>query len=150
MRMRKAAKQRRGMPGTVASPATSTPTTALVPTTPKYVFKHGPVDGRDSGLVNGRVLQFTKTSKSSRLMITYNDNLRVLGNGKACRWMVKLDGGDCKTGTIAEDFYVTGVNNDHNPHVLLGYCDGVAVGYHHLQVMVMQAPGYSGSDCYTG
>ena len=115
-----------------------------------YAFKHGPQDGRDAGYVDGRSLLFKKQSASSRLLVTYNDNMRVYGHGKACRWVVKLDGSDCSTGLIAMDMHVQGENNDHSPHVLMGYCDGVAAGDHEINVTVMQSPGYSGSDCYTG
>ena len=115
-----------------------------------YAFEHGPQDGRDAGYVDGRSLLFKKQSASSRLLVTYNDNMRVYGHGKACRWVVKLDGSDCSTGLIAMDMHVQGENNDHSPHVLMGYCDGVAAGDHEINVTVMQSPGYSGSDCYTG
>jgi hypothetical protein len=115
-----------------------------------YMLKHGPQDGKDGGWVNGRTLLFEKKSAKSRLLITYQDNLRVYGHGKACRWTVKLDGADCKTGTITTDMHVQGNHNDHAPHALLGYCDGVPAGKHSLKVFVGQSPGYSGSDCYTG
>jgi len=115
-----------------------------------YIFKHGPQDGRDSGDISGRTLTFKKKSAKTRLMITYNDNLRVYGNGKACRWVVKVDGGNCKNGIIATDMHVSNNNNDHSPHVLMGICDGLSAGNHNIKAHVMQSPGYSGSDCYTG
>ena len=115
-----------------------------------YRFSHGPEDGTDEGWIVGRRAVFKKHSDSTRILITYQDNLRVYGSGKACRWMVKLDGADCDTGTIATDMHVDNSNNDHSLHVLLGYCDGVKAGPHELRVQVMNSPGYSGSDCHTG
>ena len=98
----------------------------------------------------GRTLTFEKKSSATRLLITYQDNLRVYGSGKACRWTIHLDGANCQTGLIAVDMYVNGGNNDHAPHTVYGYCDGVAAGDHQLKVAVMQAPGYSGANCHTG
>ena len=111
---------------------------------------HGPGDGRDSGMVDGRVLYIDKKSSDTSLRLLYQDNFRVHLSGKACSWEIKVDGKSCSSGVIRGDRHVSGGENTHRFHAIIGYCDNIAAGEHKIQAYVAQAPGYSGSDCYTG
>ena len=110
---------------------------------------HGPTDGTDDGYVSGREFEFTKKTSTSRMLFSYNDNTRVYGSSKACRWEIHVDGASCPSGILAGDVYVVNDNN-HRPHSLVGFCDMLAAGKHTIKIKVGQTPGYSGSDCYTG
>jgi len=116
-----------------------------------YKTAYGPADGRDQGYITGRTLYFHKKSSSSAVRVKYADNLRVYApnGGHACRWMLRIDGKDCRT-HIGGDAYIWGRHNNHRPRVIQGYCRGIRAGRHRLQVYVMPTPGYRGSDCYTG
>merc|ERR1711998_499844 len=109
---------------------------------------HGPSDGRDSGFVTGRTLAFKKKSDKSRLRLTYMDNIRVYGNGKACYWEIRIDGKPCPSGVVRGDRHNSGSENPHRFHSIIGYCDKIPKGDHKLNVYVGRIAG--GSDCYTG
>lgn len=108
---------------------------------------HGPIDGRDSGYITARSFEFTKKEPSSRMLLTYNDNLRALGANKACRWEIRVDDKSCPSGKIVGDLYVVN-DNPHRQHNLVGFCDQLAKGKHTMKVWVSQL--HAGSDCYTG
>jgi hypothetical protein len=55
-------------------------------------------DGRDSGYVNERYVDFTKTQDDTYIRIFYHDNFRVHGHGSWARWNVMIcdaDGNGC-------------------------------------------------------
>ena len=108
---------------------------------------HGPIDGRDSGYITARSFEFTKKEPSSRMLLTYNDNLRAFGANKACRWEIQVDDKSCPSGKIVGDLYVVN-DNPHRQHNLVGFCDQLAKGKHTMKVWVSQL--HAGSDCYTG
>jgi len=47
-------------------------------------------DGRDSGYVNERYVQFTKTQDDTYIRVFYHDNFRVHGHGSWARWNVMI------------------------------------------------------------
>ena len=61
---------------------------------------HGPADGADDGYIAAREFEFTKKTADSRMLFTYNDNLRVYGSSKACRWEIHVDGASCPSGIM--------------------------------------------------
>lgn len=103
------------------------------------------VDGRDNGFVNWRVLSFKKAAADSIMRLAYSDNLRVHGNGKWCKWELRVDDKAC-TDNLSGSRYVAGNQNDHTPGMIVGYCKGVAAGSHTLKVHVRG----NSADCYTG
>jgi hypothetical protein len=117
------------------------------------VTKNGPMDGRDSGFINGRVLNFHKASKNTAVRLTYYDNMRTYTpghGGKSCRWEIMVDGRSCPSGRIGGDAYVYFRKNCHRPRLITGYCKNLPAGHHQVKVRVMPTPGYHGSDCFTG
>lgn len=118
-----------------------------------YVTGNGPEDGTDVGFVAGRTLTFTKQEASTKIRISYTDNLRTYcpSAGKCCRWSFRIDGNNCPSQFLGYDFYcgVAG-ENQHVARTLVGYCGSLGAGSHTLQIYVDSCPSYSGSDCYTG
>ena len=94
-----------------------------------------------------RTLKFTKKSASSLLKVTYADNLRVYGNGKWCRWTIKIDGRDCSVPIYNTKYTTATSDNDHTPHAIMGTCQGISAGSHTMTIMLWRN---SGADCYTG
>jgi hypothetical protein len=92
-------------------------------------------------------LKFTKKSSSSLLKVTYADNLRVYGNGKWCRWTIKIDGRDCKVPIYNTKHTTATSDNDHTPHAIVGTCSGLKAGGHTMTIALTRS---SGADCYTG
>merc|ERR1712032_1334866 len=43
-----------------------------------------------------RILNFSKKLSNSVVKVTYAESLRVHGNGKWCRWTIRIDNKDCK------------------------------------------------------
>jgi len=56
-------------------------------------------DSRNVGYVNRRVLTFTKKEASTVMRFLYSDNLRVGGNGKWCKWEIRIDDKACPSRT---------------------------------------------------
>lgn len=106
-------------------------------------------DGTDIGQIATRVLSVNKLGAGTALRITYVDNLRTYGNGKACRWEIRANGSSCPAMPLYFNIY-NAVDNPHHSRTLVGYCGGLPAGTHQIQVWVDNAPGFSGSDCYTG
>eukprot|EP00497_Spongosphaera_streptacantha_P003414 TRINITY_DN40_c0_g1_i1.p1 TRINITY_DN40_c0_g1~~TRINITY_DN40_c0_g1_i1.p1 ORF type:complete len:562 (-),score=131.71 TRINITY_DN40_c0_g1_i1:146-1831(-) len=103
-------------------------------------------DDRDKGLLDDRVLDFTKLEDDTVMRLTYADNFRVYGHGKTCRWNVLIDGKDCAI-PIMNGKHNWHSGNDHEPHAVTGTCPGLAKGAHKMTVYL--ADNNSG-DCSTG
>jgi len=113
------------------------------------------MDGRDSGMINARVISFKKLYDDSNLRLWYVDNHRVMqhhhGHGAgACRWEIRIDGQSCPSGKILGDLYIHRHENPHRPKSMVGYCTGLEAGDHKVEVHVSTTPGLHSSDCFTG
>jgi len=115
-----------------------------------YATGNGPNDGTDVGQIKSRVLSFNKAKTSTKIRISYTDNLRVIGTNKACRWEIRVDGTSCPSQALIYDYYAKKDDNTHRSRTVVGYCSGVAAGSHTIGIWVGNLPGYSGGDCYTG
>jgi hypothetical protein len=117
-----------------------------------FVSAYDVEDGIDDGLVGARVLNFTKVYDSSRLRITYSDNLRIYLAGYGKKWEVLLDGASIASPCeLSTSMYMNPLLSHHRQSTIVGYADGVAAGAHQLTVNVGPAPGYTGAaDAYTG
>ena len=110
-----------------------------------YMQKVGTDNGSDQSK-SVLASSFTKKSSSSSVRILHYDNLRVIGNGKWCRWEVTVDGKSCPV-PVAGSVYTKAGDNDHYPATILGECPGLAAGKHKINIALTR---YSGADCYTG
>jgi|GEM_PF-5431824 len=115
-------------------------------------------DDIDSGTVSGRIVTFTKIFESSKLKITYSDNLRVLGvagQNNGATWEIKLDGlsisnpHSLKT-TVEADAGGTTFHNIHRQSTLIGYVLGVPAGIHTVRVDVGPTPLGVRGNAFTG
>ena len=105
--------------------------------------------------------------RESRAAVWYDNSRTSGGDGKSCRYELRVDGVSCPSGIIAGDVYRGAIgarspsirrlnhacllpDNAHHPRVLVGYCDGLAAGAHTLQVFVQNSPNFAGSQCFTG
>jgi hypothetical protein len=115
-----------------------------------YATGNGPNDQRDAGPVNGRVLSFNKAKTSTKMRISYTDNLRTFGTRKACRWEIRVDGSACPNQALVYDDYARKDDDTHTSRTVVGYCSGLAAGSHTIGIWVSNTPGYSVGDCWTG
>ena len=97
--------------------------------------------------ISKRYLKFTKKSSSSLVRVTYADNLRVYGNGRWCRWSIRIDGRDCRLPVRNTKYTSSTQDNDHFPHAITGTCSGISRGGHTMTIMLTRS---GGADCYTG
>jgi hypothetical protein len=97
--------------------------------------------------IPGRVLTFIKGSSNTLMKLTYADNLRVYGNGKACYWRIRVDNKNCPIDIWNGKHTTHTSDNDHTPHALIGTCPGLSVGAHTMTIYLWRS---SGADCYTG
>ena len=116
-----------------------------------YVSNTNDQDGRDSGFVNNRTVNFNKDSSGSLLRVFYSDNLRVLNSQGHGWWEIYLDG--VRT-SIRIGIYNTVQTSGHglNAHrhsSVAGYLSGVSAGPHTIQVHVRNHS-TAGGDLYTG
>lgn len=81
------------------------------------------------------------------MKMTYADNLRTYGNGKWCRWTIKIDNKDCKPSLVAIKYTSATSDNDHTPHAMVGTCSGIPAGNHKMTIALTRS---SGADCHTG
>ena len=103
--------------------------------------------GDQTSAIPNRILQFTKKIAASLVKVTYADNLRVYGNGKWCRWTIKIDGKDCAV-PIYNSKYTSATSDDNfTPHAIVGTCSGISAGSH---TMTIALTNNGGADCYTG
>jgi len=107
-------------------------------------------DGRDAGYVNYRNLDFTKLDDHTEMRFMWNDDARVHGSARRCKWEVRVDDKPCETGKIAFSMHTTGNDNDHQRNTLLGYCGGIKKGKHQMRIYVTSNQGHNNHDCYTG
>jgi len=104
-------------------------------------------DATDDGLIAGRSLSFTKLLATSRLRITWSDNLRVLGPNASCQWEVLIDAASA-TPQLKTSLYVD-AGLMHRQSTLVGYATGLGAGAHIIQIKVSR-PLTAAADCYTG
>ncbi|CAK9050312.1 unnamed protein product [Durusdinium trenchii] len=121
---------------------------------PFYHYVEGRLaDGRDGGVVNGRVLNFNKQLADSRLRLFYSDNLRIHGRphkSGACRWHLRIDGQMCGSGAITGDVYGHAPDNVHRQRSFMGYCDNVPAGQHKVDVHIEAIHHHWVCDAFTG
>lgn len=104
-------------------------------------------DGRDSGIPNGRTMEFTKISKETNLRLHYEDNFRTYNNGAVCYWELYIDGKRVKNHMIRGGMHSQGnENNDHQTASVIGIAIGYDAGKHTYNVQLSG----NGRDCYTG
>ncbi|CAJ1387336.1 unnamed protein product [Effrenium voratum] len=109
-------------------------------------------DGRDTGPIDKRVVNFKKRLADSRVRLFYSDSLRVAESKKSCgcRWHLRIDGKACPSGPIMGDVYIRKGENNHRPRSFIGYCEDLSEGSHKVDVEVSTVPGYTTCNCYTG
>ncbi|MEL7312232.1 MAG: hypothetical protein AAFN07_12015 [Pseudomonadota bacterium] len=119
----------------------------------------GPIDKRDSGNIEGRVLRFEVGKDDAWVRFLYTDNFRVTrptddGNDavpRACRWELLVDGKSCSPESIVLDKH--GFDNEHDPGAVVGYCR-LAKGQHIVTVNVDPHPSDKfenvKNNCHTG
>lgn len=107
----------------------------------------GDVRGEDNMFpITNRDLAFKTGQQDTTVRLLYYDNLRVY-NGGHCRWYVRVDRKICKGNNyIAASIHTNGSENDHVPQAIAGYCGGLTVGDHKMEIGVQSG----GHDCYTG
>ena len=98
-----------------------------------------------------RNITFTKKEDSTPLRIVYYDNMRNAGaSGTVCGWEVLIDGLSCPSGDIALDNHQGAVDNDHEPHMIIGLCTGVNAGSHTITTRTYSVGSWVTGTCYTG
>ncbi|HDN28011.1 MAG TPA: hypothetical protein ENG03_13160, partial [Thioploca sp.] len=85
-----------------------------------HVTGNGPNDGTDVGQITTRVLSFTKAKTNTKIRISYTDNLRTAGTGKACRWEIRVDGRSCPNQALIYDDYASKDDNTHSSRTVVG------------------------------
>ena len=97
-----------------------------------------------------RRMTFMKKQRSTGLRIVYSTNIREWEDSKPGRWLVKIDGQECKTpGSLMVATYHQRLNNLHLPAVIMGTCTATAhgaigKGKHTITIHVTSTNGYSG------
>merc|ERR1719353_595346 len=94
-----------------------------------------------------RILNFSKKLSNSVVKVTYAESLRVHGNGKWCRWTIRIDNKDCKPSVFNAKHTTASSDNDHTPHAIVGSCSGLSAGNHRMTIALSRS---GGADCYTG
>merc|ERR1712032_1549823 len=94
-----------------------------------------------------RKLVFTKRSDKTLMKLTYADNFRVHGSGKACYWRIRVDGRNCPIDIYNGKHSGHGSDNDYTPHAIIGTCSKLSAGSHTMTIQLWRN---SGADCYTG
>jgi hypothetical protein len=64
-------------------------------TVARLTKKNSGYGGDAVAAIPGRKLAFKKKLGNSVVKVTYAETLRVYGNGKWCRWTIRIDGKDC-------------------------------------------------------
>merc|ERR1711934_234098 len=75
--------------------------------------KNSGYGGDQTNAIPGRTLNFSKKLSNSFVKVTYAESLRVYGNGKWCRWTIKIDGKDCKPTVYNSKHTTTTSDNNH-------------------------------------
>merc|ERR1719506_2193974 len=109
--------------------------------------KNSGYGGDQTNAIPGRTLSFSKKLSNSFVKVTYAESLRVYGNGKWCRWTIKIDGKDCNPTVYNSKHTTTTSDNDHTPHAIVGACKGISKGNHKMTIALSRN---GGADCYTG
>jgi hypothetical protein len=103
--------------------------------------------GDNYNVIPGRDLTFIKGSSNTLMKLTYTDNMRVYGNGKACYWRIRVDGKNCPIDIWNGKHTTSTSDNDHTPHALIGTCSKLSAGSHVMSIYLWRS---GGADCYTG
>lgn len=123
--------------------------------TTRLHFRQGTnVDHKDVGWLDGRVLNFNKVSSTSKLRVTYTDNLRAYRPTQSVpavgTWDVRLDGVHRGIYTSVHAWRDTHRErpsaNRHGPATIVGMIQNVPAGSHSLAVYVTN----NGCDLDTG
>ena len=88
------------------------------------------------------------------LKVSFQGNMRVLGDDKCNRWYFKFDGNEC-SGTMTIDAHVYNDWSSGNPNLLHhwsfeGYCENIPQGVVRVELWVGQCSGETLGDAYTG
>ena len=113
----------------------------------RLTLKNDSEGSDEKSALPGRTLKFTKKSAASLMKLTYADNMRVVGNGKWCKWSIKVDDKDCATPIFNSKHTQHNSDNDHTPHAIVGTCEGISAGDHTMTVALTRS---GGADCYSG
>lgn len=114
-------------------------------------------DNRDTGVITGRTMKFTKKMDETTMRFFYVDNFGVRGTNKWCRWELMINGKSCTTykagnvGMSGSMLTIAG-ENDLVSATVAGYCDGLPAtkaGETHLLTVVLTNSG-AGTNCITG
>lgn len=118
--------------------------------TPKVNFVSSALhDGRDSGFIDGRVLNFNKDSNSSILRVTYSDNVNLNTTAGGANWRVYLDGQPTHIATsVFEEVSAPARINIAFQASVIGYMLNVPAGAHILTVKVANLD--RNPDAFTG
>ena len=111
-----------------------------------YISAMGP-DNADEGYINLRSVFFNKLMSTSRLRITWSDNLRVTGSNVSCQWEVFID--DVATSPQLKPSVYADTGISHRQSTLVGYANGISAGGHTIKIKVSR-PLAPTADCYTG
>lgn len=104
-------------------------------------------DETDDGYIAYRSLLFNKLMPTSRLRITWSDNLRVTGSYASCQWEVLVD--DVATSPQLKTSLYVDSGLMHRQSTLIGYANGVGAGSHTIKIKVSR-PLTPAANCYTG
>ena len=118
-----------------------------------YATGNGPNDPIDCGFVTSRTLTFTKKEASSKLRVSYTDNIQIANpstGGRACRWEIYVNGNQCPSQNLVYDVYAEPGANEAASRTLVGYCDLIPAGITIVSVHVCATPGSPQGDCGTG
>jgi hypothetical protein len=113
-------------------------------------------DDTDNGEIVSRRLSFTKQSATSRLRITWTDNVGFLGtlNTQTACWELKMDGASITSPAalrVTKLWPTTTSNSWLLRHTtFVGYADGVATGSHTLSLWVGPVGASPVANSYTG
>merc|ERR1712139_151915 len=109
--------------------------------------KNSGYGGDQVAAIPGRVLKFSKKIAASVVKVMYAESMRVYGNGKWCRWTIKIDGKNCNPTVYNSKHTSSTADNDHTPHAMVGSCKGISAGSHTMTIALSRN---GGADCYTG
>merc|ERR1719482_1356110 len=88
-------------------------------TVARLTKKNSGYGGDQTNAIPGRRLVFKKKMGNSVVKVQYAESLRVYGNGKWCRWTIKIDNKDCKPTVYNTKHTSSTGDNDHTPHAIV-------------------------------
>ena len=98
---------------------------------------------------------FNKLQSNSALKVSFQGNMRVLGNGACNRWYFKFNGNKCNGPMTIEAIVNNNWNNAVNydlPHhrSFEGYCENIPQGTVRVELWIGQCRAYRLGDALTG